>query len=105
MNKSEALWEQGVMSADGGSTLHVVLSAVTDFGEVLLTAKDTASEPNCVALDHVLGDSDFDWLRSLTSKSLVLLETIINSLLHLLVESLVEVLKEGTSSGEYNVLV
>ena len=73
------------MSANRWAALHVVLAAVANLAEVLRAAEDTATEPHSEPLHHILCDIDSDGLRCGACQCLVLLETIIDPLLHLLV--------------------
>jgi len=93
------------VSANGGSAFLVLLSALADLREVILTAENTASEPHGEALDHVLGNTNLDRFGSLACEGLVLLEALVNALLHLPVEALVEVIEKSASSRKHNVLV
>ena len=70
------------MSADRWAALHVVLATVADFGEVLVAAKDTAAEPDCVSLYNILSHIDLDGLWRGPCYFLILIEAIVNSLLH-----------------------
>jgi hypothetical protein len=99
------LREERVVSADRGPAFHVVFSAVANLVEMLLGTEHTAAEPYCESLNHVLRDINLDGLGSLTSKILILLQSIVDSLLNLLIESLVEVLEKGASSREDYVLI
>lgn len=73
--------------------------------EVVRTTQDTASKPHSVPLHHILEDIDLDGLGCLSRIRLVLLQSVINSLLNLLIQSLVKTLKQGGASRQHNVLV
>lgn len=70
------------MSAYGGPAFQVVLAAVTDLWEEFVAPENTATEPDGIALDHILCDVDLDGLRGLLCEGQVLVETVIDSLLH-----------------------
>jgi hypothetical protein len=78
---------------------------VANLVEMLLGTEHTAAEPYCESLNHVLRDINLDGLGSLTSKILILLQSIVDSLLDLLIESLVEVLEKGASTREDYILI
>jgi hypothetical protein len=70
------------VSADRWAALHVVFATVADFGEVLVAAKDTAAEPDCVSLYNILSHIDLNRLWRRPCYFLILIEAIVNSLLH-----------------------
>ncbi len=86
------------MSADRGASLHVVLSAMADFGEMLRAAEYTATEPDGIALHHVLRYIDFDGLGRLASVLFIFCQSIIDSSLNALVQTFIKVLKESAAS-------
>lgn len=93
------------MSANGRSLFHIFLTAMTNLREVLRATKDTTSKPDGITLDKILRYIDLDGLGSWSGKLLILLETIINSSLDLLVQSLIEVFEHSCSTREDDVFI
>jgi len=92
------------MSADGWADLCVVLARVAHIVELLVRSENTAAEPDCVPLDHILGDIAIHCCRS--ARDLVVgCHSLVETSLQLCFQSIIEASKQRASTRQHNVLV
>lgn len=86
------------MTANGRTVLLVGCLRVANFGESIVGTEDTASKPDSVTLYHVLSDADLNWRWLVASQVLVRSQSIVNSLLDILLQSLAEILEQSATT-------
>jgi hypothetical protein len=96
--------KNSIVSANWRTVLCVVLSAVANLREVWLCSEYWTAKPNCVALHHILGDIAFN-LSLFSSHWVILFHSFIDSLLKLLLQSSVEIFKQGATTRQNDVVV
>lgn len=86
--------------------LGIILSALTNRVEVLLGSQHTAAEPNSVPLHDVLRDCTLDFgLLALVQALVKQLQTSVDSLLKIFLQSRIEAFEERGASGKHDVVI
>lgn len=99
--------EDGVVAADGGTNLIVLLLSVADGVELGGRSEHGSSEPNGVTLHTVRDDLNLDGggLQAASRKTLRALDTLLNGTLQVTLDTTTEILEHGGSSRKNDVLV
>lgn len=99
--------EDGVVTADRGTNLVVLLLGVADSVELGGRGEHRTSEPDGITLHSVGDDLDLNGgrLQATARESLRALDTLLNGALQVTLDTATEILEHGGSSGENDVLV